>query len=240
MAELLVDLGNSQAKLGWLSGGQMRYLGACGLDEAPTSILPGRPARIWLSSVAAAERETAFVDRLDLTETTLIRVTVTSFLRHQPSRYAPDQLGVDRWLAALACRERGLAPAVIADVGTATTLDLLDAQGVHLGGYILPGPELMRRALLDGTALRPQQRSLYCDSGPPAATGDAIACGVLQAQLGAIERALAVAGQGASLVLTGGGAGIIRRLLAQDALCVEQLVLEGLAVLARREGICAG
>lgn len=240
MAELLVDLGNSRAKLGWLSAEHMRYLGTCALEEAPAPLLPERPERIWLSSVAATAREQAFIDRLDLPRATLVKVTVAAFLRYQPTRYVPDQLGVDRWLAVLACRKRGLAPAVIVDAGTATTVDFLDAQGVHLGGYILPGPDLMQRALFDRTALRPQPQSPHCDSGPPVGTGDAIACGALQAQLGAIERALGQAGKDASLVLTGGGAGVISPLLARQALCVEQLVLEGLAVLARGETQCAG
>lgn len=240
MAELLVDLGNSQAKLAWLSDDRTHYLGACGLNEECAPLLPERPSRIWLSNVAAAEREKAFLDRLGLAGVSLTRVTVTAYRHHQPSRYAPDQLGVDRWLAALACRERGLTPAVIVDVGTATTVDFLDAQGTHLGGYILPGPDLMRRALFDHTALRPRQRSPHCDSRPPVTTADAIACGALQAQLGAIERALFAAGKGASLVLSGGGAGTVSTLLAHEVLCVEQLVLEGLAVLARRERLCAG
>lgn len=240
MAELLVDLGNSQAKLGWLSGGQMRYLGTCTTKKSPLPQLPGRPDRIWLSSVVAVAQEQGFIERLGLSGATLVKVSVAAYLRYQPTCYAPDQLGVDRWLAVLACRERGLAPAVVVDVGTATTVDFLDAQGMHLGGYILPGPDLMQGALFDRTALRPQSRSPHCDADPPVSTGDAIACGVLQAQLGVIERAWAQAGNDASLVLTGGGAEAISPLLARQAIYVEQLVLEGLAVLACGESRCAG
>ena len=63
----------------------------------------------------------------------------------------PERLGVDRWLALIAARERSKQPTVIVDAGSACTIDLLDSEGRHLGGYILPGLTAMGEALVRGT-----------------------------------------------------------------------------------------
>ena len=62
----------------------------------------------------------------------------------------PQRLGVDRWLALLAIKARGQNSAVIIDVGTACTIDVLE-NGHHLGGYIFPGMALARDALVANT-----------------------------------------------------------------------------------------
>ena len=62
----------------------------------------------------------------------------------------PHRLGVDRWLALLAIKARGEESAVIIDVGTACTIDIMD-DGQHLGGYIFPGMALARDALVSNT-----------------------------------------------------------------------------------------
>ena len=62
----------------------------------------------------------------------------------------PQRLGVDRWLALLAVKARGQNSAVIIDVGTACTIDVLE-NGQHLGGYIFPGMALARNALVTNT-----------------------------------------------------------------------------------------
>lgn len=67
----------------------------------------------------------------------------------------PEACGVDRLLAALAARERYGAPVLVADLGTATTLNVVGSNGAYLGGAILAGLGLMRDALATRTALLP-------------------------------------------------------------------------------------
>lgn len=59
----------------------------------------------------------------------------------------PSRLGVDRWLTLLAVRPAKESVAII-DAGTAVTLDVLSADGEHLGGWIAPGFRLMQEALI--------------------------------------------------------------------------------------------
>ena len=60
-------------------------------------------------------------------------------------------LGVDRWLAMLSAFKKSKGACVVVDSGTAFTLDVLNAEGVHLGGYILPGLDLMKKDLIANT-----------------------------------------------------------------------------------------
>src|SRR5208337_55868 len=67
--------------------------------------------------------------------------------------HEPWRLGVDRWVALIGARDFFPGHALlIVSVGTAMTIDLLDARGRHRGGLITPGPRLMIDALLERTA----------------------------------------------------------------------------------------
>jgi type III pantothenate kinase len=73
-------------------------------------------------------------------------------------RYDPPQsLGADRLVNAYAARElHGRGPLIVADYGTATTFDVVDASGAFVGGAILPGIGLGRDALAEKTAQLPR------------------------------------------------------------------------------------
>ncbi|WP_417582348.1 type III pantothenate kinase [Nitrincola sp.] len=64
----------------------------------------------------------------------------------------PQQMGVDRWVAMLAAWQQTRQGVCVVDAGSAVTVDFVDAQGQHLGGYILPGLRLLQESLLGSTA----------------------------------------------------------------------------------------
>jgi type III pantothenate kinase len=69
----------------------------------------------------------------------------------------PQSLGSDRLVNAYAAREMfGGGPLIVADYGTATTFDVVDATGAFVGGAILPGIGLGRDALAENTAQLPR------------------------------------------------------------------------------------
>ena len=239
MADLLVDLGNTRIKLGWLDDG-LQVLAAV---ETPADILarvPGMPERIWLSTVARERRTEELVRTLAVLNGELVRVTVDRYRHCLPTRYNPAQLGLDRWLAALAAHERAGGACVVVDAGTATTIDLIDADGAHAGGYILPGEGLMVRSIEEATAIRLSRDSSGCGSAIPITTVDAVRCGSLQAQAALIEQACHALGPACPVLIGGGNAHALLPLLHGESRLVEQLVLEGLACLGRRESVCAG
>jgi type III pantothenate kinase len=147
----------------------------------------------------------------------------------------PSQLGPDRWAALIGAWHLFHGPTVVVGAGTTVTVDALSAEGVFLGGMIVPGMDLMRVALARNTArLRPQGgRYAYF----PARTNDAIASGAINALAGAVERMerfMRESGQPAPLVaVSGGAAGVIGAHLNVAAEVVDNLVLEGLICIAR-------
>lgn len=72
-------------------------------------------------------------------------------------RYAkPESIGADRLANAVAARARFGAPLVVVDLGTAVTLDVVDASGNYVGGIIGPGLSAMTDYLHEKTALLPR------------------------------------------------------------------------------------
>jgi type III pantothenate kinase len=143
----------------------------------------------------------------------------------------PGQLGVDRWCALLGARALTTSPCVVVMAGTATTIDSLDANGRFLGGFILPGGELMRRALAKDTAGLPFANGAY--AAFPQCTDDAIVAGSIEAQVGAIERAIHRLGDEAQCLISGGNARVLAEHCAKPCHVIENLPLEGLLQLAR-------
>lgn len=63
----------------------------------------------------------------------------------------PERLGVDRWLAMIGARAHTQSDVIVVDAGTALTIDVLDANYQHLGGWITPGLALSKRSLFGDT-----------------------------------------------------------------------------------------
>jgi type III pantothenate kinase len=152
----------------------------------------------------------------------------------------PTRLGADRWAALAGARwhvlQRGGAPrpALVVMVGTAVTVDSLDAQGHFLGGLILPGFGLMLRALEQGTA------GLRVPTGEvvdfPTNTSDALMSGGAHALAGAIERIhrrLAARSGGVEpLCLMTGGAAVKMAPITELAFeTIDSLIFDGLLAL---------
>ena len=147
----------------------------------------------------------------------------------------PGRLGVDRWVALIGARHRVLArgaarPVLVVMVGTAVTVDALDADGRFLGGLILPGFGLMLRALEMGTA------GLKAPTGEavdfPTNTSDALMSGGSDAIAGAVERMhrklSAHCGEPPALLMTGGAAVKLRPMTDLPFETVDTLIFEGL------------
>ena len=143
----------------------------------------------------------------------------------------PEKLGVDRWLALIAARHFYAAPACVVDCGTAITVDLIDADGHHLGGLISAGLALMKKSLAHGTDALP-----FSDTSHPLEAANfteaAIYSGTLLAAVGLIEQVLAKQTQPLTLILTGGDAALIAPHLSIKAIVDPDLVLRGLAIAA--------
>ena len=151
----------------------------------------------------------------------------------------PERLGVDRWAALLAARQRWRGAICIVDAGTAVTIDVLAADGQHLGGLIMPGVELMRRSLTE------RSEGIRVAAAAPAHgditllardTHDGISGGTLYAAVAAVDRVTrdvaAELGEPLTLVISGGDAEKLLPLLAGAYHHAPELVVDGLAIIA--------
>ncbi len=145
----------------------------------------------------------------------------------------PAQLGCDRFAAAIGAHALYPAQAlVVATCGTATTIDAVTAEGLFLGGMILPGLGLMATSLARNTAQLPQVTQ-HVDVATPFAdnTDDAIVSGCIAAQTGAIERAVASLAQRygtVQCIISGGAAMMVAPHLSVSCSTIANLVLVGL------------
>lgn len=159
----------------------------------------------------------------------------------------PSRLGTDRFVALIGARSlvvrRGAPRAcLVVMVGTAVTVDALDAEGHFLGGLILPGHGIMLRALESGTA------GLHVPTGEvtlfPTNTSDALTSGGTYAIAGAVERLFQHlaqhCGQEPACMMTGGAGWKMAPSMTRPFELVDNLIFDGLLeIAARRFGVPA-
>lgn len=234
----LIDAGNSRIKSGFWDGHSIACIPAI---ETAAAALPAdwrmldRPSRVAVSNVAGAAiaaKLTAWVAALWSIEPTF--VTVRREAAGVVTRYEnAGQLGVDRWLAALAAFHIAGAAAVVIDAGTALTIDIVDGGGVHLGGSISPGLSLMVESLSRNTA-ELRLESIEPTDGVATNTAAAISLGCIDAVVGGIERirqrVQELAGGEPLWIITGGEAPTVMEISEIDFRHVPDLVLRGLVL----------
>ncbi|MEO7954444.1 MAG: type III pantothenate kinase [Polaromonas sp.] len=153
----------------------------------------------------------------------------------------PARLGADRWVAMIGAHHRLLArgvrkPCLVVMVGTAVTVEAIDASGKFLGGIILPGHGIMLRALESGTA------GLHVPTGEvrdfPTNTSDALTSGGTFAIAGAVQRMVdnitRHCGEAPACIMTGGAGWKMVPSMSVQAELVEGLIFDGLLEIASR------
>jgi type III pantothenate kinase len=242
---LLVDIGNTRLKWAVSEGTQLSPQQAIvrsevGYDEQAAIMLQsGAPARILLSNVAgsAVERELTRALRqrtsapIEFVRSTASECGITNAYPQ------PERLGTDRWMSVIAAHHL-VGAACIATFGTAMTIDAVTADGRHLGGVIVPGPQLMIDSLLSNTSdLAARSRdgdvtdALFADN-----TRGAIHQGAWYACAALVERAYSMSAQQMkaqpTLILSGGAGEQVAKLLTIPLRFVSDLVLRGLVLVA--------
>lgn len=148
------------------------------------------------------------------------------------------RLGIDRWLAVLAAWSHSRSACVVADLGTAATIDVVDDGGQHLGGYIVSGLHLSLRGLLAGTDnIRPDPAGFEsANLRPGVNTAEAVYHGALHGLVALIESSyqnLLKSFPKAKLILAGGDAALVGSHLSSPHERVDDLVFEGMQLLEK-------
>lgn len=238
---LLIDIGNSRVKWAWLRDGTLHGTGDAVYDEGSLpgileALPPGDPPATGLRVANVGGEAVQQIVQRWAGERGLEPVFLQATREDCGVLNAytdAASLGADRWAALIAVVDTGDLPACIVDSGTATTVDVLSADGEHLGGLILPGLKMMRDTLRHGT------QGIGSDRGEAVSllardTGGGVEAGTLYALVAAIDRIAGDVqqelGRGVQLVLSGGDGPTLLPLLAQEWQFRPHLVLEGLAV----------
>lgn len=235
---LLIDAGNSRVKSGLFDGESITSLSpvATRTERAPADWENiDSPSTVLVSNVAGdevAQKIRRWVHAMWSLEPTFTQV------RREAAKVVtqyddPSQLGVDRWLAALAGYQLAPAAAGVIDAGTAMTVDIVDASGVHLGGSISPGLSLMVDSLTRNTA-QLSLESIAISGHVATNTAAAISIGCADAVAGGIElmrqKANALLGAEPTWIITGGAATQVLKLCEFELQHEPNLVLHGLAL----------
>jgi type III pantothenate kinase len=155
---------------------------------------------------------------------------------------SPMRLGSDRWVAMIGARQNAMKqglinkPLVVVMVGTAVTVEAIDASGKFLGGFILPGHGIMLKALESGTA------GLHVPTGDvvqfPTNTSDALTSGGTYAIAGAIERMMnhvrTHCEQEPHCIMTGGAGWKMAPSMSSSFELVDNLIFDGLLAIAEQ------
>ncbi|MCW9014772.1 MAG: type III pantothenate kinase [Gammaproteobacteria bacterium] len=162
---LVVDIGNTRIKWGIWDADGLSPVGAedyhadrlaSDMEQWFGSVKPQQA--IFVSSVASQEVNAVVNQWFEVhwQQSAVFVKTQPSQLGVVNSYQQAEQMGVDRWVAMLAARAMYPGQAIcIIDAGTAVTVDILAADGQHLGGLIMPGMALMRQSLYQrASALR--------------------------------------------------------------------------------------
>jgi type III pantothenate kinase len=243
---ILLDCGNRNLKAQYWAAGQLQAsFAACyhsGWQQRLGRWMRGMSAtHCYLASVLDSARQTE-LERLLAQQ---FKAAVTRFVSTAKNLGVtngyrqPERLGVDRWMTLLAAREMAPGDCVVIDAGSAITLDLLRADGQHLGGAILPG--------FNTSIERFKHIFEYIDFDVPAiaetrqpgcSTEAAIHIDYAQSTIEIlpelVNRWIQLFDDDAIILLAGGDAERVQRVLDQGGRIVPDLVFRGMRRLARQ------
>jgi len=252
-AELLViDIGNSRIHLGLAREGKVTdsvVVEAAGLDDLPKVI-----EDLWSKLDASAPRASVgasvapgvlrrvaeVVRKVTGQELLVIRDQIDLPMPVDVSN--PDTVGADRVCAAAAAHAQLGQACVVADFGTAITIDCVSDDGVFLGGAILPGLQLSALSLEEHTAALPLVEVVEPTHPWGRDTREAINNGIFYGAIGAlrevVERYATEMCKWPPLVVTGGAGALIAKHANFVDHVVPDLTLRGIALAYHRT--CGG
>ncbi len=254
---MAVDVGNTQTVLGLFEGGELRGQWRLATESHRTAdelavvfagLLALRGLRLEeVSALIASSVVPALARSYRDLAAEIFDVPFYPVDAHMETglknRYDdPGAVGADRIVNAVAAGRHYGFPAIIVDIGTATTVEAVDGDGCYLGGAILTGLYVSLDALVSRTAKLP---SVDLEEGPPRViatnTPDSIRSGFIYGYAGAVDALIRrsreeLAEDGIRVIATGGPAGVIVPHCREIEEFDPDLTLKGLRILYEMNG----
>lgn len=249
---LTVDIGNSNIVIGGVEGDQIVFEARVRTESTKTSDQYCVDLKILLDvhGIGVDQIEGAIIASvvpqvLNSLQTAIKKLTGKNSLVVGPGLKTgldirldnPSQTGADLVVGCVAALREHKAPMIIIDMGTATTMVVLDKNGALVGGCICPGVKLSMDALTNGTALLP---GLQLDQPKKAIGRNTIDCmrsGIMMGTAcmldGMIERMEQELGYKTTVIATGGIAKFVIPMCHKAMIYDKDLLVKGLAALYR-------
>ncbi len=243
---LACDIGNTSVQIACLQGTKSSSI--MSFDNSDLSGLGAGLATIWseemgsVGKVAACSVNPESLATLEAAAESTIAQDVLVIGRDLPLPIEtnvphPAQIGTDRLCAAVAAFDQLGVACVVADFGSAITIDCVNSDGVFQGGAILPGLTMGAAALASQTALLPEVKITEPDWVYGQDTNQAIIGGLVHGARGALRQLVEAyatdMGQWPLVILTGGDARVICKDVNESDIAqaiVDDLVLRGVAI----------
>ena len=249
---LTIDIGNAIIAIGCVEDNRILFRGRVNTDRVKTSdqycIDLKTLLEIYnadLSDIEGTIISSVVPQVLNSVKTAVVKLTGKEALVVGPGLKTglnilldnPSQMGGDLVASDVAALREHKPPLIVIDMGTATTMSVLDETGAHLGGCVCPGVQLSVDALTANTSLLP---GIHLDQPKYAIgrnTADAMRSGVMMGTAsmldGMIDRFEEELGQHCTVVITGGIGRFVVPLCRHEMIYDRDLIMKGLAALYR-------
>ena len=249
---LTIDIGNSNIVLGGVEGDEIRFEARLRTDATKTSDEYCIDLKMILEVYGVEKQDiegsiiaSVVPQVLNSMQTAVKKLTGKSALVVGPGLKTglniqienPAQTGADLVVGCVAALREHKAPMIIVDMGTATTMIVLDKNSAMIGGCIMPGVKISMDALTDRTALLP---GLQLDQPKKAIGRNTIDCmrsGIMMGAActidGMIDRMEAELGYETTVIATGGIAKFVLPMCKKEIIYDKDLLVKGLATLYR-------
>ena len=250
---LAIDIGNTNLVIGCFQGNQLVFKARIATDRARTSDQYGVEIKNMMEAYGVQIRDIddCIISSVVPPVFNSVRTGVIKIIGKQPmvvgpglktglniQMDVPSQVGSDRIVIAVAALAEYQAPLILMDLGTATTLEVVEPDNRYLGGVILPGVKISMEALTSRTAQLP---GISLDKPRQVIGKNTIDCmrnGIMHGTAamidGLVERMEAELGHRTTLVATGGMAQFIVPLCKREIILEKNLLLKGLNILYQK------
>jgi len=250
---LAIDIGNTNLVIGCFQGDALKFKARIATDSSRTSDQYGVEIKNMMEAygVQMSDIDDCIISSVVPPVFNSVRTGVWKVIGKQPMVVGPglktglnihvdvpSQVGSDRIVIAVAALAEYKAPLILMDLGTATTIEVVEPENVYLGGVIFPG----MRVSLDALTSRAAQLPGISLDNPKQVIGkntvDCMRSGMMYGTAamidGLVERMEAELGHECTLVATGGMAQFVTPLCKRDIILDKNLLLKGLNLIYKK------
>lgn len=250
---LAIDIGNTNLVIGCFQGDELKFKARIATDYSRTSDQYGVEIKNMMEAygVRVADIDDCIISSVVPPVFNSVRTGVWKVIGKQPMVVGPglktglnihvdvpSQVGSDRIVIAVAALAEYKAPLILMDLGTATTIEVVEPENTYLGGVIFPGVKVSLEALSSRAAQLP---GISLDKPKQVIGKNTVDCmrsgmmyGTAAMIDGLVERMEAELGHECTLIATGGMAQFITPLCKREIILDKNLLLKGLNVIYKK------